>query len=392
LVIESGSQVEPRADDRLLGHALAYARRGWSIIPAAGKKPCCRWSQYQERRADEAALRRLFARSGITGLAVILGPVSGNLVARDYDDAGSYHRWAGAHPHIAGALPTVKTARGFHVYFRGGTSRITTLNDGELRGNGYCLLPPSLHPDGAHYRWLVPLPAGDLPDIDPSVAGLCNTEDRATTEDRDNTDTQTLPVSAPSSVLQDAEQAIIDTLPITLGQRNRCLFRLARELKAITPAAEFGHLRPIVERWHQRALPVIATKPFLETWADFVQAWRRVRVPAGQGALDLALQRAAAAAPPERALTLYGGGPIVLLVALCCELQHINGADEFFLDCRTAGRLIGVNHTTAWRYLAVLCADGVLKAGEQGSYGSGSATGKASRYRYLDAGSGSSAQ
>ncbi len=54
------------------------------------------------------------------------------------------------------------------------------------------------------------------------------------------------------------------------------------------------------------------------------------------------------------------------------------GDNPFFLDCRTAGRMIGTEHTTAWRWLRVLEADGVLLATERGS----KKTSKATRFKY----------
>src|SRR5207245_3828628 len=97
-------------------------------------------------------------------------------------------------------------------------------------------------------------------------------------------------------------------------------------------------------------------------------------------AVEMAFKLALADPPPPIAVKLYGEGrpPIVLLATLCRELQRIAGDGEFFLDCRWAGRLIEVDHTTAWRYLKVLCADGVLAAGAKGSR----ATGKASQFRF----------
>jgi hypothetical protein len=190
-------------------------------------------------------------------------------------------------------------------------------------------------------------------------------------------------VFAAPALLQ-CEDAIKATLPKTQVQRHRCIFRLARCLKAVPSLEEAsaGQLRPIVERWHQLALPVIGTKPFLDTWTDFVPAWTRVKVPAGKGALDIAFQRAQTRLPSPKAIELYREGPIVLLASICRELQHIAGDGDFFLDCRNAGRLIGVNHTTAWRYLSVLCADGILEARQRGSQ----ATGQASRFRFINTG------
>jgi hypothetical protein len=76
----------------------------------------------------------------------------------------------------------------------------------------------------------------------------------------------------------------------------------------------------------------------------------------------------------------------VVDVALCRELQQIAGRDWFFLDCRTAGRLIGVDHTAAWRYVDVLYADGFLQLGEKGTFGNGKATGKASAFQFVELG------
>jgi hypothetical protein len=74
------------------------------------------------------------------------------------------------HPDLAQTLPTVATSRGRHVYFRAGPADLFFLDlrdlnppeDGEYRGDSghYCLLPPSRHPDGPTYKWLLPPPDG----------------------------------------------------------------------------------------------------------------------------------------------------------------------------------------------------------------------------------------
>ena len=181
-----------------------------------------------------------------------------------------------------------------------------------------------------------------------------------------------------SSVLQ----AIVKALPKDEGQRRRKLFNLARRLKAIpeTKTADLTELRPVVEEWHRRAIPFLRTKEFTESWADFVYGWERVKHPVGQGAIEAAFQRATAAPPPTRAAELYDDLPQVqLLASLCRELQRIAGDKEFFLDCRTAGELLKVVHTRAWKWLGMLTADKILAAGEKGS----KATHKASAFRYL---------
>jgi hypothetical protein len=297
----------------------------------------------------------------------------------------------------------------------------------DVRGQGGLFVAaPSLHWTSNRYQWeisldqapIAPAPAWLLDWIrngkgttskhkkKPTKTAPCNREDRedgddgadgdngadgedgdngADGEDGDNgADRESLvsSLSSAPSLLQAVEPAIVATLPTAQGQRRRCIFQFARHLKAIPSlaTADFQTLRPLLREWHKRALPVIGTKPFVESWADFVQAWDRVRFPIGQGPIAEAFQRATTSKPPAKAVDLYSDEPrIQLLAALCCELQRIVGDGDFYLDVRSAGRLIGIHHTTAWRWLKVLCADGLLAAGAKGS----KATGKASRYRFI---------
>jgi hypothetical protein len=67
-----------------------------------------------------------------------------------------------------------------------------------------------------------------------------------------------------------------------------------------------------------------------------------------------------------------------LLTALCRELQRLAGDRPFFLDCRTAGDLLGVSHKTAWEWLDTLCVLGVLTKVSSGTLKSR----KANEYRW----------
>ncbi len=382
-------------NNELLNNALDYSAIGLSVIPTRGKKPACAWKPFQRERPGPEEVRGLFNKPDITGVAVILGQVSGGLACRDFDVPEAYEKWAGGHGDLAPSLPTVETARGKHVYFRTTSeSGIRKLPDGELRlSGGYCLLPPSLHPSGATYRWLIDLPDGEVPLVDPIQAGLggkmekmgesqkaCSAE--CARDVKGDIVSSALP--APSALhglcatkLQAIERAIATTQPAVEGQRHRCVFRLAQQLKGILPDAEPAKLRVVVQKWHRQALPVIGTKPFHDTWTDFLLGWPNVKFPGGK--IITAFQRALKSPPPPKAIELFGEGPIVDLLKLCRELQRIAGDVEFFLDCRTAGRLIGVDPATAWRYLKVLCTYGFLKPGAKGSR----ATRKASQFRFI---------
>src|SRR5262249_31604916 len=155
---------------------------------------------------------------------------------------------------------------------------ILKFKDGELRAGGYCLLPPSVHPRGPRYRWLIEPPVGEIPHVDLRAAGVldfngsCNREhaehgDRggdggtgAELEHRDHpvdivapriteiTETTvdsfcssrwlSVALCGTPELSEQIRRAIANTLPTSSGQRNRQVFELARELKAIPAIAD----------------------------------------------------------------------------------------------------------------------------------------------------------
>lgn len=385
--------------DSVREEALRWHRAGWSILPikTKEKKPAVRWKRYQRKQAVYSTVCRWF-KNNRYGLGVIFGSVSGNLAAMDFDDLPAFENWASEHPQLAATLPIVETRRGRHVYFQttpesvseirrtlgkrlDGTGHIS-LPAGELKtGTGtYTVLLPSLHPEGFQYRWIRE-PELPLPIVDPAVFLTCNREDG------ENREAQREPKTLTGCVCERAcaeisgdliQQAIKRTLPTGYGQRHRAIFNLARELKAWLPAAPFVELKPIVREWHQRALPNIRTKPFDETWFDFMESWPKVMFPAGEEPIQMILDKALQSDLPAIA-EQYESPEVQALIVLCRELQRAVGNEPFFLACRTAGRLLDIDHTSANRYLRGLCNDEVIKLVSKGSQSSK----KASRYRYL---------
>lgn len=185
---------------------------------------------------------------------------------------------------------------------------------------------------------------------------------------------------AESSVIQAAQPLILSSQPTGPGQRHKRLFLLAREIAGHPKLAHasFDQLREILRQWHKKALPFIRTKEFDESWFDFREGLQRVKYPAGQGPLEKALERATSGPLPSLALR-YDLLVVRTLVALCNELQRLHGNDPFYLDCRTAGQLLGIPHVTAWRYLRGLVNDQVLQLVSIGSQLSR----RANEYRYL---------
>lgn len=84
-----------------------------------------------------------------------------------------------------------------------------------------------------------------------------------------------------------------------------------------------------------------------------------MRLPLGEDSLTAALLRADAALLPPFAEE-YDRVETRRLVKLCRELQRLSGAAPFFISCRVAGELLGIDHLTASRLLGMLVTDGVL--------------------------------
>ena len=410
---------------------LEYRERGWSLIPMKmeAKRPKVRWKKYQREHASDSTLRRWFTDPQ-TGIGVVFGGVSDGLASRDFDDMDSYRQWSEENPELARTLPTVATRRGRHVYCLATPESVLevrrrlgkppeargaiNLADGELRaGVGcYTVLPPSTHPSGHIYRWEIPLPDGPMPLLDLLESNFvttqdienchpCNTEahralksPQAISEETGGEEVEeekgrsassysysSSPLLLPPVELEPAIQVAIEaTIPTTIGQRHKQVFEFARALKAIPQLvdADPRDLRDAVKHWHQRALPMISTKPFTETWIDFLKGWPNVRYPRGEEPITAIFTHACNRGLPPEADD-YDQVKLQLLVGLCRELQRGAGDSPFFLACRTAGDLLEVDHTTASRWLFLLVSDGLLEEVEKGEH----AKKRASCYRYM---------
>ena len=173
--------------------------------------------------------------------------------------------------------------------------------------------------------------------------------------------------------------------PTAIGQRNRVLFDLARHLKTLHPKASAKQMRPFVEAWHEAYQPIIGTKLWIATWADFCAAWPRIRFLEGEGVIKQFFESIDMAKPiPEHLQELGYDRDLFNIVELCRLLAMNNPLDRetFFLGNRALAELIGTSQPTAGNILNSLVQDGVLELLESGRLEKGKPR-RASVFKYI---------
>jgi Bifunctional DNA primase/polymerase, N-terminal len=165
----------------ILETALSSLERGWSVVPVNREKtPLGRWQEYQSRAMTPREAEVAFSRSDATGVAVVLGSVSG-VCCLDFDGRAGRRVLARVNKLLPdGAAKSLTGSGGLHVFmghraglpfrhfhhrqFKDGEV-IERSRAGELRAEGgVVVLPPSLHPSGRTYRWLIE-PGSSLPEV-----------------------------------------------------------------------------------------------------------------------------------------------------------------------------------------------------------------------------------
>lgn len=202
------------------------------------------------------------------------------------------------------------------------------------------------------------------------------------TESTENTEDYLLGslLSLSSSVISvfsvtQAQELVARYTPQDVKEVNRRLFDYARALRGALPASDMAELAPYVELWHKAALAHVKGLDWGDVWCDFLFKWNSVKFPAGEDVFTCIMQEINEYEPP--ACSTFLGGPVGRLVHIIQRLQIHVGDNPFYLACRKAGPLVGVDHNTAAKWLKGLVYSGTLKeVAKHTSY-------KAKRYRYL---------
>jgi len=184
-------------------------------------------------------------------------------------------------------------------------------------------------------------------------------------------------VTCPSLSDQQVLEAIEKTLPEGPAQRNRAIFAFARRLKGIPGLADIDPmgLEPVVAEWHRRALPMIATKDYEETLANFLQGWQRVKSP-----VHLDYVRRVREQAEQEPVGDFQKRELRVLAGICKVLQEDSKADTFYLAVRTVGAAFGISAMHASRWLYLLEAKGLIRTVEKG--GTAKNPRRATRFQY----------
>lgn len=163
--------------DPFLDAALAYAARGWPVLPLEGKEPIKSLATggVHSATTDEAAIRGWWERFPSANIGIACGKVSGLIVVDADKRHGGLETLAG---YCLAPTLTVETGGGgLHLYYRlpdvpikGGTRRFGVGVDCITNGL-YVAAPPSVHPDtGEPYRWISEAEIAELPAVLVEVA------------------------------------------------------------------------------------------------------------------------------------------------------------------------------------------------------------------------------
>ena len=150
-------------DNSILRWAKEYVHKfGYSVIPVGkDKRPLIDWKEFQTRYPTDEELEKWFS-DGKSNIAIVTGPISG-IAVLDIDGEEGQESIKKYNLFIP-PTPCVKTGKGYHYYFKyqDGVRNFTKRYPGiDLRGEGgYVVAPPSIHPSGMKYEWLIPLTEG----------------------------------------------------------------------------------------------------------------------------------------------------------------------------------------------------------------------------------------
>ncbi len=365
------------------------------------------WKHLTAAAMNDPAHLRLLGRGNI---GVALGQVSGGLCSLDIDSDEELAHFLELNPEIGNTLQS-RGSRGGNLWWRIADPVYPRLKPlkryekgwGEWRSTGSQTIIYGQHPDGHNYQIVnrvkpitieliqIQWPEGIYPLLQGGSMGN-DTERTETTELTERSETPERTEANRSGIvsevcvvdLAEIDSALDISVPKQPHENHKCLFTLARAVKAFELRQNrkwtIQEMRSLFLRWHERARPFLRQNQNKDDyWFEFLEAYDNADHPLGVDIIASAWDLAQGKEFPEVARQ-FETDNVRLLVSLCRELQALCGDKPFFLASRTVQRLFELDsHATGARWLKGLCRSGILKVVEQG----GRETNKATRFRYL---------
>lgn len=223
----------------------AAAAAGLRVFPAkaCSKKPATDWKRYQQEQPTNDDLVRWDASQ--FNVCVVTGSPSG-IVVVDVDSHEAQQLIDGLELPLT---PTVRTARGRHLYFKAPAYSVRNSVNIEgvkldIRGDGgYVIAAGSIHPDGSVYKWLVSPDETAFAPFPDQLAALIVS--RKVKEHGAASSTAGPARAAPrraagldAFLLNELEEAQAEIAGAAKGQRNDTLFKMAARMARHVSAAE----------------------------------------------------------------------------------------------------------------------------------------------------------
>jgi len=167
--MQNEKQIEDSNDiivlpDSLINAALAYARRGWKVLPLVPKKKTPLTEHGKDDASDDPdQIKTWWTRWPKANIGGKTGEESGIMVL-DVDGPEGF-KFLEDKPTLETLVS--KTGKGRQIFYQHPGFEVKNfvrkIPDTDFRGDGgYVVLPPSIHPNGQHYAWLTifePAPA-----------------------------------------------------------------------------------------------------------------------------------------------------------------------------------------------------------------------------------------
>jgi putative DNA primase/helicase len=206
------------------------------IIESYSKSAKKHWKEYQNRMPTQSELDQWVQRDP-SNVVLVTGKVS-NLFVVDLDSEEALQEFVNRFGSID-QTARVKTSNGYHLYYLNPDfevrNRVGLLPNIDIRGEGgYVLAPPSIHPDGSQYHWVLTIQdAGGLKQAPMELLDLLRNKPALETESDEEFEERT---TLSDEVKQFDAQKLIEKLIARLsksveGKRNKTLFAVSCELR-----------------------------------------------------------------------------------------------------------------------------------------------------------------